>query len=557
MHYRGLPRTPNDTHYSDDHSISAFTSVSAGTGKTTQNRRLCAEGGVALDKGATFLSPSEKVVKDGLASGLGGLGSPSLDNQKTQPFKRPTSRRKKWYRRWQRIKKSYLSYFNYIHLRPTFDETTLESSNSSPSRWLDSALIHNLEDSGKYWYKEQRSILPPSTDSPLCRNLTSENLSSFDPLREVEGAYEYRMRLKGCGDRVMAPIEGTYYCDSLANDAIALAKGIVNALGMEEKLQCFGDKWVFTLPKELSAELDAIRGTDKWRKKINKLFNAAANIIKKQHPEGEVSMTASLQLSGEERPWEANYHFNFYVLPVVRDEGKWKPLERWIDQKELDGARNLWKKKVQKIFGVELDESDIWRGYLKDWSGRRGADHFIRYLFRHPLEDLWKGWQGFDCENDELTYSYRKYHKHDRDYDVITLVVSGEEALEAFNRVEDLPHSFKRIRWYGYLGGSQRGDVLRGLGFEAKEAKSLATWTKVHLYEVKGFGYKSWKFKEVNPYGKSDGVISVPVSKICYCPDDTIGGRRVWIPPPNLGALTSYVLGNGAKIVRGRGKVVH
>jgi len=285
--------------------------------------------------GATFLSPSEKVVKDGLAGGSGGPGSPSLDNQKTQPFKRPTSRRKKWYQRWQRIKKSYLGYLDYIHLRPTFDETTLESNSSNPPRWLDSALIHNLENSGKYWYKEQRSILPPSTDSPSCRNLTSEGgdtfpsqtskellprvetLSFFNPLREVEGAYEYRMRLKGCGDRVMAPIEGTYYCDSLANDAIALVKGIVNALGMEGKLQCHGDKWVFTLPKELSAELDSIRGTDEWRKKINKLFKAAANIIKKQHPEGENSMTASLHLSGEEKPWEANYHFNFYVLPVV------------------------------------------------------------------------------------------------------------------------------------------------------------------------------------------------------------------------------------------------
>ena len=488
-------------------------------------------------------------------------------NQENQPSKRPVSRRKKWYQWWQGIKKSYLSYFNYIHLRGTFDETTRGASSSNPPWWLNSALIQNLESSGKYWYRERRPTLPPSTDSPSCRNLTSEggdaspsqtseellpraeNLSSFDPLRGVEGAYGYRMRLKGCGDRVAALIEGTYYCDSLANDAIAVAKGIVDALGMEGKLQCHGDKWVFTIPKELSAKLDSIRGTEEWRKKINKLFNAAANIVKKQHPEGEVSMSASLHLSGEEKPWEANYHFNFYVLPVVRDEGKWNPLARWIEPSELDQARNLWKKKVQKIFGVELEESDIWRGYLKDWSGRSGADHYIRYLFRHPLEDLWKGWQGFDRENDELIYSYRKYHKHGKGYEVITLVVSGEEALEAFSRVEDLPHSFKRIRWYGYLGGNQRGDVLRGLGFEAKEAKSLATWTKVRMYKVESFGDESWEFKEVNPRGEGDGVISVPVSKLCYCPDDTIGGRRVWIPPPNLGALTSYVLRNGAKIV--------
>jgi len=44
---------------------------------------------------------------------------------------------------------------------------------------------------------------------------------------------------------------------------------------------------------------------------------------------------------------------------VVRSEGKWKPLRRWIEGKKLDQARNLWKKKVQKIFNVELEEIDI------------------------------------------------------------------------------------------------------------------------------------------------------------------------------------------------------
>ena len=77
----------------------AFTSVSAGTGKTTGCRRLCTEDGVALGKGATSSSSLGKVTKDGLA--LGGAGPPSLDNQKTQPFKRP-SRRAKWYQWWQR-----------------------------------------------------------------------------------------------------------------------------------------------------------------------------------------------------------------------------------------------------------------------------------------------------------------------------------------------------------------------------------------------------------------------------------------------------------------------
>jgi len=66
----------------DAHSLtSAFTSASAGTGKTTQSRRLCAEGKAALDKGAAFSLSSEKVSEDGLANGGGRVGSSSLDQR--------------------------------------------------------------------------------------------------------------------------------------------------------------------------------------------------------------------------------------------------------------------------------------------------------------------------------------------------------------------------------------------------------------------------------------------------------------------------------------------
>jgi len=78
VHHRELSSFPYADHFTDDHFFSAFTSVSAGTGKTTQNGSLCAEGKAALEKGAAFSLPSEKVSEDGLASG-GGVGSSSLD----------------------------------------------------------------------------------------------------------------------------------------------------------------------------------------------------------------------------------------------------------------------------------------------------------------------------------------------------------------------------------------------------------------------------------------------------------------------------------------------
>ena len=78
MHHRELSSFPYADHFTDDHSFSAFTSASAGNGKTTQTRRLCAEDRAALEKGAAFSLSSEKVTKDGLA--LGGAGSTSLDS---------------------------------------------------------------------------------------------------------------------------------------------------------------------------------------------------------------------------------------------------------------------------------------------------------------------------------------------------------------------------------------------------------------------------------------------------------------------------------------------
>jgi len=77
VHHRELSSFPYADHFTDDHSFSAFTSASAGNGKTTQTRRLCAEDRAALEKGAAFSLSSEKVTKDGLA--LGGAGSTSLD----------------------------------------------------------------------------------------------------------------------------------------------------------------------------------------------------------------------------------------------------------------------------------------------------------------------------------------------------------------------------------------------------------------------------------------------------------------------------------------------
>ena len=115
---------------------------------------------------------------------------------------------------------------------------------------------------------------------------------------------------------------------------------------------------------------------------------------------------------------------------------------------------------VERIFEVELSEIDVKRGYFKSWAK---VCHFVRYLFRHPLEDLWKGWKGY--KDDKVIYSYRKGFK------TKVVKVPGKEALKAFLRVKGLPKNFVRIRWFGWLGNNKKGEILKGLGFEQKEVK--------------------------------------------------------------------------------------
>ena len=161
------------------------------------------------------------------------------------------------------------------------------------------------------------------------------------------------------------------------------------------------------------------------------------------------------------------------------------------------------------------------------------------------LEDLWKGWKGY--REDRVIYSYRKGFK------AKTVKVPGEEVLKAFSRVKGLPKNFIRIRWFGWLGNNKKGEVLKGLGFEQKEAKELAQeagWEKVGLYEVRSFGKEAWVFKKVDSAGRGEEVLKVPLSQLCFSPSDVVGRRRCWMPPPDLGNLV-LALRNGAKIVSG------
>ena len=68
-----------------------------------------AQGSLLNDSAVSSCAPKPYLKKIPLNGGGDGDGSSSLlGSRKTQSSKRPTSRRKKWYQRWQEIRKSYL-----------------------------------------------------------------------------------------------------------------------------------------------------------------------------------------------------------------------------------------------------------------------------------------------------------------------------------------------------------------------------------------------------------------------------------------------------------------
>jgi hypothetical protein len=465
----------------------------------------------------TILGLDERIVdvwnyNDNKATAQVGLSAPLSVEQDAQVEKvtisswgkqSSSSRRKEWFSRWRKMSPSYL---DYMHFHGVF------SLQAPP--WLSPPLIDKLRESGKFWFLEAKDLGDESGDEGA----------------GGDGGNIYRMRLRGCGDRDLAPIEGTYYCDTMANDAFGVVRGMADAL-REVDLECLGEKWIFTIPKDLSVRLDGCRGTAEWRKLVGKLFHGAKQLIQRLHSEGEIGLVSSLHLSGEECPWTAHYHLNFYVSPHVRVGDAWAALRRWVEASELDNLRERWRKKVERIFGVGVNQVDIHRGYFS--AGRWGeVYHFIRYLFRHPLEDLWKGWGGYTGgrETDgKVTYTYSKKYKR------VTLVEEGGKVLEAFSRFMELPKSFKRIRWYGYLVGAKRGEVLASLGFvrmkvgEAKKDSDVGGgWSRCGVYELMSCQASGWVFRAVGGIARE---IVVPVEALCFCPSDTLKGMKVWVAP--------------------------
>jgi hypothetical protein len=225
------------------------------------------------------------------------------------------------------------------------------------------------------------------------------------------------------------------------------------------KPDSFGIKLVLTIPKVESKRIDDLLFTDytAWTGEVCKLFKAGYEFAKRWFGEG-VGGVASLDYTGESNLVEPHYHINLYVFPCRKVGKKWEVIPRWADAGKLNDMRKSWTARVNELYGTAVPVADFQIGYL----GKAGKlRHWLNYLYRPSLSDLWKGWRGFD--GDLVTYEYGKAGKKTESY------IPADDLQKAFERLEWIPSKWKRIRWWGIFSDGQRAKTMESLGLEGED----------------------------------------------------------------------------------------
>ena len=341
-------------------------------------------------------------------------------------------------------------------------------------------------------------------------------------LRECKGD-DIRWRGIGCGERDVCPVCGSYRQLVLAREA---SEAMLLAMtGLEVwwgiRPETFGLKLVLTIPKAESVRIDGLLLTDysAWTKEVGRLFKAAYAFVGCWFGVS-CGGVVSLDYTGEGSPSEAHYHLNVYVFPARREGGRWLSLGRWIDKSRLNEMRAGWTGVVNELFGLQLKDANFKASYL----GSEGQFyHWLQYLYRHSLSDLWRGWQGVDAG--KVKYRVGKRGK--------VLTLGGDDMRGIADRQRLIPVHFKRIRWFGIFSDGQRAKTMASLGLEAVEVKA----------DDDGDG-GSW-VQEGEPARfvryEADGVVlridggdefKVPDSLVDYRPSKvSIGKRKRWREP--------------------------
>lgn len=381
-------------------------------------------------------------------------------------------------------------------------------------------------------------------------------------IREHRGD-KVRWRGVGCGERRYCPVCGSYSQFVLAKEASESMLTVLDAVEVMQGLRSdsYGLKLVLTVRKDISARIDGLlRAGDYagWQEYVGWFYKEAYKFIEKWFGSG-CGGVVSMDYEGESAPGEPHYHLNVYIFPAVREvlgrlkvekgvRGKitgqrWTALEHWVDKDKITVMRSDWTARINSEFGVDIEDANFKVLYL----GSAGQlHHWMRYLYRHPLADLWRGWQGVD--GDVVHYKTNKKST------VQSLTVDDIGVL--VNRLEAIPAHFKRVRWFGIFSDGVRGETMGELGLEPVDVSDDGDGEKwerdsesarfvryapdgvVLAFQLKdNDGNKLWQEAT-----KSDGSVvfrpvlgesfTVPGTLTDYRPSGvSVGKRKRWRPP--------------------------
>jgi len=336
-----------------------------------------------------------------------------------------------------------------------------------------------------------------------------------------------QLRAHGCKERVFCPGCCVYHRDTLAKEAAETVLLGIEALEISEGLQTshFGLKVVATMPKATSEWIDLAENRPEL---LNDLFHAKQSFLKKWLGKGAGGVTG-LDFTGESDPNSPHYHANSYVFPARHTTAGWVEVPKWVDKKGFAKLRKLWAQELRAHLGegapglVDLEEADLWINYL---SGDGQVRHFLRYLYRSPLYDLWKGWQSGSVE-DGVDYQFWKDGK------VQSLHLSAEAVDWALLRVALLPAKFKRVRWFGCFSDGQRKFTMESLGLVAdvvdREEEDREEWVQesgpyylVRYRKAGEGGGLLLRHRDTGVICKSEELAPV----VNYAPEGVLTGKR-------------------------------
>jgi len=357
-----------------------------------------------------------------------------------------------------------------------------------------------------------------------------------------------QLQKKGCSERTWCPECCIYHRDMLAKEAGDLVLQALEGLEIMYGAapDSYGIKVVATIPKETSAWID--NSPDRLEL-LGKLFKANAGFLKGWFGDG-VGGLAGLDFAGESAPTEAHYHANSYLFPARKLKEGWLELPHWTEKKDFPVMRRLWCSMVRKYLGAApglkgLVELDVNIGYLRK---PEQVHHFLRYLWRSPLFDLWKGWQSGSLEAG-IDYEYWKRGKS------VKLHLDTEAVGDALGRVAGLSVekitkkgairevTFKRVRWFGCLSDNQKGAIMADLGLAVKDEAwepEESDW----VYDSGPYYLGRYTPKGILVHHRDlDVVIDSTVDGVLvnYAPKGVMLGKRQRWRPPGAGIVDRKV----------------